>query len=172
MKPETINAGEDFARLVRERQGAVFALAYGKLGNSHDAEDVMQEVFVEAYRNFHKLKNHEKIPGWLFKATLNRCKDHWRKKSRRQRRESEFAGSTNPLAHGPSNDGLADAVLEVVGRLPEKFRIVIMLRHFAMLSYADISTMTGLSKTTIDGRLRTAKKEMKQALIEMGMGVS
>jgi DNA-directed RNA polymerase specialized sigma24 family protein len=47
-----------------------------------------------------------------------------------------------------------------------------MLRHFAMLSYADISAMTGLSKTTVDGRLQTAKKEMKRLLSKMGMGVS
>jgi RNA polymerase sigma-70 factor (ECF subfamily) len=157
---------------VRERRGAVFALAYGKLGNAHDAEDIMQEVFVEAHRNFHKLKNHKNIPGWLFKVTLNRCKDHWRKKSRRQRREMEFTRITGASAQYQADDGLADAVLEAVGRLPEKYRVVVMLRHFAMLSYADISTMTGLSKTTIDGRLRTAKREMKQALTKMGLGVS
>ena len=172
MARETTQTGEAFARFVHERQGAIFALAYAKLGNSHDAEDVMQEVFVEVHRNFHRLNSHKNISGWLFKVTLNRCKDHWRKKSRRQRREMEFMRMTSAAAQRPTDDGLADTVLEVVGRLPEKYRIVIMLKHFAMLSYADISTMTGLSKTTIDGRLRTAKKEMKKAFIEMGLGVS
>lgn len=131
----------------------------------------MQEVFVEAHRNFHKLQKHKNIAGWLFKVTLNRCKDHWRKKSRRERREVEFTRISGATTPQQGDDGLAEAVLEIVGRLPEKYRIVIMLRHFAMLSYAEISVMTGLSKTTIDGRLRTAKREMKQALIKMGLGV-
>lgn len=158
MKTKTSEAGEAFARIVREHQKAVFAVAYGNLRNSHDAEDVVQEVFIEAYRNFHKLKNAEKVPAWLFKAALYRCKDHVRKKSRRERREMEFANSTNLLATEQSNDGRADAVLEAIDRLTGKYRVVVMLRHFAGLSYADISKMTGLSKTTIDGRLRIAKK--------------
>jgi RNA polymerase sigma-70 factor (ECF subfamily) len=170
LKRQKAAAGEAFTQLVREHQGAIFALAYAKLGNAHDAEDVRQEVFVEAYRNFHKLKNHEKILGWLFKATIYRCKDHMRKKSRRERREMEFTRITDTTACGYADNGLADAILEAVGRLPEKHRVVVMLRHFAMLSYADISAMTGLSKTTVDGRLQTAKKEMKQVLTKMGIG--
>lgn len=172
MKPITKEAGEAFSRLVREHQKAVFALAYGKLCNAHDAEDVMQDVFIEAYRNLRKLKNHKKAPGWLFKATLYRCKDHFRKKSRRQRREMEFANSTNPGTNELPGDSRADAVLEAISRLPEKYRVAVMLKHFAGLSYNDISKMTGLSKTTIDGRLRTAKKELRQTLMEMGIGVS
>ena len=172
MKPGNKEAGEAFTRLVRERQKSVFALAYGKLGNSHDAEDVMQEVFVEAYRNIHKLKNPEKVSGWLFRATLNRCKDHWRKKSRRERREMKFASLADSRGAGQGGDGRADAVLEAVGRLREKQRLVVMLKHFGGLSYAEISELTGLSSTTIDGRLRTAKKELKQALTKLDEGVS
>lgn len=157
---------------MRRHRKAVFAIAYGRLGSSHDAEDVMQEVFIEVYRNFHKLKNPEKVSGWLFKATLNRCKDHWRKKSRRERREMKFTELAGSHAAEQSRDGRADAVLEAIGRLPEKHRLVVMLKHFAGLSYAEISKMTGLSNTTIDGRLRTAKKELKRALTSMGEGVS
>lgn len=172
MKSISKEAGEAFAQLVREHQKSVFALAYGKLRNSHDAEDVMQEVFVEAYRNFHKLNNHNKVSGWLFRATVYRCKDHFRKKSRRWRREMEFADSHNPGKDEQTHSDRSDAVLEAIGRLPEKYRVVVMLKHFAGLSYKDISSMTGLSKTTIDGRLRMAKKELREMLLEMDPGVS
>ncbi len=84
----------------------------------------------------------------------------------------EFVNTANPGTNERTDEGRADDVLEAIGRLPEKYRVVVMLKHFGGLSYDDISKMTGLSKTTIDGRLRTAKKELKQTLIEMGIGVS
>jgi len=166
VKSVTKDAGEAFTGLVREHQKSVFALAYGKLRNAHDAEDVMQEVFIEAYRNLHRLRNHKKVSGWLFKATIYRCKDHFRRKSRRQRREMEFTKLSSHPSGETVDDGCADAVIEAVGRMPEKFRIVIMLRHYAGLSYSEIAAMTGLSKTTIDGRLRAAKKSLRDTLTE------
>jgi len=176
VKPKTQEAAEAFNRLVRNHQKTVFAIAYGKLRNVHDAEDVMQEVFIEAYRNYKRLKNPEKVSAWLFTATTYRSYDHIRKKSRRERRERVYADSHNPSSN-PSEESLTEkehhhAVLKAIGALPEKLRLVVMLKHFAKLSYADISKMTGLSKTTIDGRLRTAKKRLNQLLSESGIGVS
>lgn len=172
MELKTQEADTAFARIVREHQRAVFAVAYGKLGNSHDAEDVMQDVFIEAFRNFHKLKKVEKIPAWLFKATLYRCKDHVRKKSGRKNRELIFASSNSPPAEEPTDCERTDGLMSAIDMLPEKFRVLVMLKHFAKISYADISKMTGLSKTTIDGRLRTAKRKLKNTLTKMGIGVN
>jgi RNA polymerase sigma-70 factor (ECF subfamily) len=176
VKPKTQEAAEAFGRIVHQHQKAVFAVAYGKLRNVHDAEDVMQEVFIEAYRNYHNLKKPEKVSAWLFTATKYRCNDHIRRKSRREKRERAYAGAHN-LSSDPSTESQVErerhhAVLKAIGSLPEKFRLIIMLKHFARLSYADISKMTGLSKTTIDGRLRTAKEKLGQKLVDMGIEVS
>ena len=62
-------------------------------------------------------------------------------------------------------------MVEAISQLPEKYRLPVILRHFAGCSYEDISAMTGLSKTAIDTRLRTAKKKLKKTLIEMNRGV-
>jgi RNA polymerase sigma-70 factor (ECF subfamily) len=165
-------AREAFARIVRERQGAVFAVALSKLGNSHDAEDVKQEVFIEAWRNMKKFRNPDNISGWLFKATTNRCRDHFRRKSRRKSREEKFVeAAPTPSSRAPEDKEALEAMFKAISKLPEKIRTVVMLKHLAELSYAEISKMTGLSKTTIDGRLRTGKKKLRQALIEMGIGV-
>jgi len=176
VRPKTEEAVEEFTEVVRNHQKTVFAVAYGKLRNVHDAEDVMQEVFIEAYRNYKKLKNPEKVSAWLFTAATYRSNDYIRKKSRRARRERMYADSYTSSSN-PSEEALTEkerhhAVLKAVDLLPEKLRMVVMLKHFAKLSYADISHMTGLSKTTIDGRLRTAKKRLNQLLSESGIGVS
>lgn len=136
----------------------------------------MQDVFIEAYRNYHKMKKPEKVSAWLFTATNYRCNDHIRKRSRRVRREQVFAASDNPSSNPAVEAGIEKErrhdVVKAIGSLPEKLRVVVMLKHFARLSYTDISRMTGLSKTTIDGRLRTAKKKLGQKLLEMGIEVS
>ena len=156
---------------MREHEKAVFALAYGKLRNAHDAEDIAQEVFVEAFRNARKLKNPNKVSGWLFKVTSNRCKDHFRKMSRRQRRERIYASSAKSAEELKFDEGNDNGVLEAVSMLPEKYRTTVMLRHFARLSYEDISKATGLSKTAIDTRLRTAKRKLRKTLSKKHEGV-
>ena len=166
---ENSGATEVFARIVHEHQRAVFALAYAKLGNVHDAEDVKQEVFVEVWLNMDKLRTHEKVNAWLFKVASNECKEHFRKTSRREKREAAFAESAENTPPLTSDEKQNEAILRAISQLPERFRIVVMLKHFAKLSYDEISKMTGLSKTTIDGRLRIAKKRLRQKLVQTGL---
>jgi RNA polymerase sigma-70 factor (ECF subfamily) len=156
---------EAFARIVREHQKAVFSVACAKMKNVHDAEDLKQDVFVEVWRNFHKFPLTDSVPSYLFTLTISRCKDHFRKKSRRQKRELSYA-ETQEMQSLQEDPEIYDKVMQAISILPEKTRILMMLKHFAQLSYDEISRMTGLSKTTIDGRLRTGKKKMKQYLLK------
>lgn len=160
-------------RLVRKNKKAVYAVALSRLRNPHDAEDVMQDVFIDAYRKFDKLRNPGNVRTWLHKITVNRCNDHFRALLRREKREQAFVErqadnhSTDALGEAERND----VVREVVERLPEKSREVLMLKHFAGFSCAEISEMTGYSKSTITGRLQTARRRVRDKLIEMGEGV-
>ena len=161
---------ELFAQLVRDNKRAVYAVALSKLRNMHDAEDVMQDVFIEAYRSFDKIRNPHNIRAWLFKTTLNRCNDHFRKLSRREKRERTFVEKyqNKSSTDVPGAEGRNDAVRQAIEHLPEDYRHVLMLKHFAMFSYAEISEMTGLSNSTITGRLQTARKMFREKLIELG----
>jgi RNA polymerase sigma factor (sigma-70 family) len=105
--------------------------------------------------------------------TVNRCNDHFRILSRREKRERVFVeGRTvNHPADAPGEVGRNDVVRKAIESLPEKSRQVLMLKHFAGLSYAEISEMTGYSKSTITGRLQIARKKVREKLIEMGEGV-
>ena len=168
MKKKTRDAYATFERIVQEHRQAVFAVAYTRLRNAHDAEDVMHDVFVEALRKLHALRKPERVLPWLFKAVSYRCKDHVRKATRREAREEAFAASasSNPSTDTLSEEERRKAVIGAVDTLQEKYRILVMLKYFGRLSYADISQMTGLSKTTIDGRLRIAKTTLRHKLTE------
>lgn len=174
MEQKSREAIDAFVRTVLERhQRAVFAAAYAKLRNRSDAEDVTQDVFVEAYRSANRLENPEKLRPWLYKTTSNLCKAHFRKKSRRERREAVFV-ERHADNHPPELLDDADrkkVLMKAIDELPEELRTVFMLKHFGQVSYAEISEMTGLSKTTVDGRLRTAKKRLRKELVGLGVGV-
>lgn len=172
-EPAAPGSAELFEKVVCENKKAVFAVAYAKLRNAHDAEDVMQEVFIEAHGKFHKLRNPNGIGAWLYKATIYRCGDHFRKSARREKRKRAFAETApnNPSMGARAEDGTGDAVVEAIGLLPEKYRQVLMLKHFAGLSYAEISAATGLSKSKIGSRLQAARKKLRERLTKMGEGV-
>ena len=172
MEKKTRRARETFVGIVQKHQKAVFTLAYSCIGNAHDAEDVKQEVFIEVWRNMHKLRTPEKIPAWLYKVTTNRCKDHFRRNFRRKRRETAYAETfiTNPSNPSPKNSEVLDAMFQAISLLPERIRTVVMLKHFVRMSYAEISQMTGLTKTTIDGRLRAGKRMLRKELTEIRIG--
>jgi RNA polymerase sigma-70 factor (ECF subfamily) len=159
------DVAELFAQLVRDNKRAVYAVALSKLRNMHDAEDVMQDVFIEAYRSFGTIRNPQNVRAWLYTTTLNRCNDHFRKLSRREKRERAFA---EKFQANQKAEGRNDAVRQAIGRLPEKYRHVLMLKHFAGFSYAEISEMTGLSESTINGRLQAARKMFREKLVELG----
>lgn len=161
---------EAFAQLMRDHQRSVFALAYGKLRNVHDAEDVAQEVFIEAFRKAPKLKKMDNVSAWLFKATIFRCKDHIRKMSRRERRELKYTSSARASVEMQFESENPNGVLAAICLLPEKYRLPLILRHFAELSYAEISGITGLSETAVDTRLRAAKRKLKEQLVDKDKG--
>ena len=171
--PAAPESAELFEKIACENKKAVFAVAYAKLRNTHDAEDVMQEVFIEAHGKFQRLRNPNGIGAWLYKATIYRCGDHFRKSSRRRKRERTFAETAqdNPSTGAQARDGAGDAVIEAIGLLPEKYRQILMLKHFAELSYAEISKTTGLSESVIGNRLQAAKKKLRERLTKIDEGV-
>lgn len=153
-----------FTDFVRAYQKAAFSVAYGKLRNVHDAEDVAQDVFAEAYRSRNRLDNSKKTSAWLFRTIGYRCNDHLRKKIRREKRELDYAEATSSGCEGQFDGENTDGLFEAIKLLPEKYLVPVMLKYFADLSYIEISRMTGLSKAKIDHRLRAAKKKLKENL--------
>ena len=76
-----------FGYLVDEYRAGVYAHAYAKLRNFHDAEDIAQEVFIKAYEKLHTLKRWDNFSAWLYSITSNLCKMWVRSRANRPDRE-------------------------------------------------------------------------------------
>ncbi len=78
-----IGEPDAFGILVDKYKAGIYALAYSKLRNFHDAEDMTQEVFIKAYEGLHRLKLYDSFHAWLFAITANLCKNWIRHQSKK-----------------------------------------------------------------------------------------
>lgn len=141
-----------FREIVEAHARQVFALAYRMTGNEQDAEDVVQETFLKAYRGLGRFRGASEVSTWLHRIAANCAVDLLRR--RRDARE------TAPL---PGEDAPAEAVQEAagpeeaaygaeitgrmrtsLGRLSKMERIAFTLRHFEGRSIAEIARVLGL----------------------------
>jgi len=74
---------EAFGFLVDKYKACIYALAYSKVHNFHDAQDITQEVFLQAYRDLRKLKNGDSFLWWIYSIAYNTCKNWLRAQSTR-----------------------------------------------------------------------------------------
>ena len=161
---------EAFAVLVEQYYRMVSILAYQKVKNRTDAEDLVQESFVRAFRALDSLREAEKFGGWLYHITLKICLDHLRK---RDRHDAPLRLDEIPQT-GSSSETPGIAVLEqqeeqtkvsdAIASLPEKYRVVVTLRFVEKKSYREIAELLGEPDGTIANRIHRAVKMLQNAM--------
>ena len=153
-----------YIEIVAQYQDMVYRIAFHDCRNSHDAEDVMQTVFMKLYQKNPEFDNEEHLKHWLIRVTMNECKrliaSPWKKRM-------EFFPEEEGGGHGQQDD--ADGyermrereLLEQVFRLPRKYRVPIYLYYYEEYSVADIGDMLGKNPSTIQTWLSRARKKLK-----------
>ena len=169
---ERARAGDEiaYAELVERYQVAVYNLCYRMLGQGQDAEDAAQEVFLRAHRQLHTYKPAHRFSTWLLSIASHYCIDQLRKR----RLTLTQLDSIIPWARSrePGPDDLAaeseqrDHIQRLLRRLPEKYRLALVLRYWHDLSYAEMATAAGLPENTIKTRLHRARQMMAKVMTE------
>ncbi len=125
---------EAFGLLVDKYKEGIYAFVYGKLRDFQNAQDVTQEVFLQAYRDLRSLRRWESFVFWLYRIASTRCKMWVRTQSRRVDREFiEDQDSTviDDISLGSYRDSqLSESLEEALDSLPEIQREVLMLHYF------------------------------------------
>ncbi|WHY88828.1 sigma-70 family RNA polymerase sigma factor [Neobacillus novalis] len=139
----------------------VLRTAYFYLGDRHLAEDISQEVFILAYRNWTKFRGDSIVKTWLIKITINRCRDHLRLK-----RSAEIPSDTL-FINEPITRNLEEEVIKRMNRteilkhvltLPLHYQEVLYLFYYLDFNTLEIAKATGDPEGTIRGRLHRARK--------------
>ena len=160
-----------FGLLVDKYKGSVYALAYAKLGDFHDAQDMTQEVFLKAYRKLRTLKRWDKFLSWLYAITSNSCKDFLRSKSSRPDeeyvadQEQERLAKISIDAH--NEDELHQTLRDALAELPEIHRQVLSLHYLGGLSCKEIAQFLGASPHAITMRLSRARAKLRKEMLTM-----
>jgi len=157
-----------FGLLVDRYRKSIYALAYSKVHNFHDAQDITQEAFLKAYRNLPNLRRWDNFMGWLYRITVNLSRDVLRSRARRP--DGEFIEDQDPeMLDYPAMDSyredmVDEIVREALDSLPEMYREVLTLRYFGGMNIREISRFLGTSPSTIDRRLRGARSRLREEI--------
>ncbi|MFC1712818.1 sigma-70 family RNA polymerase sigma factor [Candidatus Poribacteria bacterium] len=162
---------EAFGVLVDKYKEGIYAFVYAELRNFHDAQDVVQEVFVEAYRGLRSLRRWESFGFWIYRIARRRCLMWFRTRSKRVDRE--FIEDQDPkVINAPALDShhvdrLSESVREALDSLPETYREALMLYYFGGMNSVDIAKALGTSPTAIRHRLSRARARLREEMITM-----
>jgi len=159
---------EAFTRLVSRYQRQIYNLGYRMLGISEDAEDVAQETFLRAYVALPSFQIGRKFSSWLLSIASNLCIDILRRRRYAWLSLEDVSFRATSTLEEPPGTALrherADQVQQLLGRLPEKYRLVVILRYWYDLSYEEISDTTDLSLNTVKTRLHRARAMLARAM--------
>lgn len=175
---EVLNGNQDlFAVLVARYEKPIFNYVYGMVRHRQDAEDLTQEAFVKAFFALKTYKDAFEFSTWMYRIARNVCLDYFRKQKIRsffslntpvgEEKEDEvedfLPGDKDP-EEGVLEGETLEQVLQAVGKLPWKFREVIVLRYIEELPYEEIAQVLGVPIGTVKTYLHRAKEKLKEIL--------
>lgn len=162
-----------FEQLVGMFQGDIFRMAYYRTHSSMDAEDLTQEIFMQAFKNLSRLKTAERFRSWLFKIALNRVRDFNRKKRFRALFSTLDDSDKVDRSYGETRDhpeALDSLMVKdfwkqiglFIDKLSRMEREVFMLRFMDHLSIKEISQVLRKSESTIKTHLYRSIQKFKR----------
>lgn len=148
---------EAFRELMRANQARVFSIAFRFTGSRPDAEELLQDVFLQLHGSLAQISSDEHLRHWLLRAITHRCIDRLRHKGRRPKLVPLEALPVASEPHAPERnaDPLANArVRELLLELAPDARAVMLLRFQEDLDLAEIATVLAIPLSTVKSHLR------------------
>lgn len=167
--PSDNSAAERFELEAMPHLNDIFRTAARILGDRARAEDVAQEVYLQAWKSFHRFASGTNCRAWLFKILFH-CVNHHRRKWFRfpQLKETEEFLEANLTAPEPIPDQLTDQdILAALDRIPTDFRAVILMVDVEEFSYKDAAEILSIPIGTIMSRLSRGRKLLREQLSEV-----
>ena len=174
-----LKANEDAAydELVRTYNSPIFHVAFRMLGDTAEASDVVQEIFIKVFRNIGGFKGEAALKTWIFRIALSEILNRLRWWKSRHR-SSTFSLDDQPGGNGhfvtdsgPTPDEVLEskeresAIQQALGKLSRDHRSIVVLRDIEGFSYTEIADVLGISIGTVKSRLARARGDLKKSLM-------
>ncbi|HKY64233.1 MAG TPA: RNA polymerase sigma factor [bacterium] len=157
-----------FAELVDRHKDAVYRWVYSWVGRKESAEELAQDVFLNAFRNLGNFRGDSKFSTWLHQIALNRCRDHWRSRQRKPEslvEEEYLARVESPRASSEVSAVArqeAEALRSAMAELPDIYREALSLRFFGDLPYEEIAAMLGENLSNVKMRVMRGLAQLRR----------
>lgn len=156
-------------KLVGKYEGPVYNASFRFLGNSDDAADVTQTVFLKVFEHLDQYDPKYKFFSWIYRIAINESINQANRNSRKQPLREDIASS----ARGPEDvaqcGNLSREIQACLMKLQPHYRAVMVLRHFSESSYQEIGDILQIPEKTVKSRLYSARQLMRQMLMEQGI---
>jgi RNA polymerase sigma-70 factor (ECF subfamily) len=156
-----------FDALVVRHQKSIHRVCYRFTGNTEDAADLTQEVFIKAYRSLPKFRGTSAFSTWLYRIAVNACLSF---KAVRKNRTEEWNEDQEREAPGPGIEETLDARASVRGvraaldTLPEKQRLTVIMKVLEERTHAEVAEMLGSTVGTVKANLFFAIRNLRKQL--------
>ncbi len=165
-----------YDKLILLYKDVVFSIVYRMVRNKQEAEDLTQETFIKAYKSLTSFNEAYAFSTWLFKIATNSCIDHFRKRKLKtysmdqtirykdDEIRHEYADPKPGVEHDLVANERAIIIRTAIEQLPEKYRIVIEMRHQQEQSYEEIAEKLDLPLGTVKARIFRAREMLNKNL--------
>ena len=151
---------DEFEKMLRDVSSGVERFVRYRLPSQTDADDVLQEVYLSAYRNFSGLKNKDAFKPWIISIARNKCNDYFRAKAAQMEISIEEL-SQQELSAGRLGISVVRTVRETLDRLGDNDKQILYLYFWKELPQNEIAKILDIPVGTVKSRLHTAKQHFK-----------
>lgn len=161
--PQTVN---EFETLAMPHMNDLYRTARRTLGNQTEAEDVVQETFLQAWKSFHRFEPGTNIRAWMYKIMFHVIQHHRRKAWRLVTLKEEEEFVFDELTYEPpiSQELRDEDVLAALDQVPLNYRAVIMLADVQEFSYKEVATVLSIPIGTVMSRLSRGRQMLRTHL--------
>lgn len=151
-----------FHELYEAYSRAMYNICLRMTGHSSDAEDVLQEAFVQVFKNLEKLESDSSLTAWIKRIVVNHCLSHLRKKKVSWEEVGETEAAVETEVDEEEHALTVSMVKEAIRELPDGYRTVLNLYIFEEYSHREIAALLGITESTVKTQFMRAKEKVRQ----------
>jgi RNA polymerase sigma-70 factor (ECF subfamily) len=158
-----------FEELYRQHARRLFGLVFRMLGSAEDAEDLLQEVFLQAHRKLAGFRGESSLGTWLYRLTMNQCLDHLRGRQAKMSRSTESIDAEDAIEPAGHTPAVPTAVSRLdleraIATLPAGCKAAFLLHDVEGFEHREIARILGVSEGTSKSQVHKARMKLRAKL--------